>query len=84
MEETTIAEDVSQRGAQVRASTLPVVKGAILQVAEIGGDCKTRAEVRNISIGQDGQPAPAPAVPRRVRPRSACCPPSAPTRRKKA
>jgi hypothetical protein len=56
MEERTVAEDVSLRGAQVRASTLPVVKGAILQVEEIGGDFKTRAEVRNISIGQDGHP----------------------------
>ena len=56
MEETTIAEDVSLRGAQVKASTLPVVKGAILQVAEVGGDWKTRAEIRNISIGQDGHP----------------------------
>jgi hypothetical protein len=56
MEETTIAEDVSLRGAQVKASTLPVVKGAILQVAEVGGDWKTRAEVRSISIGQDGHP----------------------------
>lgn len=56
MEEKAVAEDVSLRGAQVRASTLPVVKGAILQVEEIGGDFKTRAEVRNISIGQDGHP----------------------------
>jgi len=56
MEETTIAEDVSLRGAQVKASTLPVVKGAILQVAEVGGDWKTRAEVRSITIGQDGHP----------------------------
>jgi hypothetical protein len=54
MEETTIAEDVSLRGAQVRARTLPVLKGAILQVAEVGGDFKTRAEVRNVSIGPDG------------------------------
>jgi hypothetical protein len=68
VEERTIAEDVSQWGAQVRATTLPVVKGAVLQVAEIGGDFRTRAEVRNISIGTDGQPrlnllfldAPAP------------------------
>lgn len=56
MEETTIAEDVSLRGAQVKASTLPVVKGAILQVAEVGGDWKTRAEVRSITIGEDGHP----------------------------
>lgn len=56
VEEKTVAEDVSQWGAQVRAMTLPVGKGAILQVEEIGGDFKTRAEVRNISIGPDGQP----------------------------
>ena len=56
VEERTIAENISQRGAQVRATTLPVVKGAILQVEEIGGDFKTRAEVRNISIGADGHP----------------------------
>lgn len=56
VEEKTIAEDVSQWGAQVRATSLPVVKGAVLQIEEIGGDFKTRAEVRNISIGADGQP----------------------------
>jgi len=56
VEEKTIAEDVSLWGAQVRARTLPVVKGAVLQVEEIDGDFKTRAEVRNISIGSDGQP----------------------------
>jgi hypothetical protein len=56
VEEKTVAEDVSLWGAQVRARTLPVVKGAVLQVEEIDGDFKTRAEVRNISIGPDGQP----------------------------
>jgi hypothetical protein len=56
VEEKTWAEDVSQWGAQVRASTLPVVKGAVLQVDEVDGDFKTRAEVRNISIGTDGHP----------------------------
>jgi hypothetical protein len=56
VEERTITEDVSLWGAQVGATTLPVVKGAILQVQEIGGDFKTRAEVRNISIGPDGHP----------------------------
>ena len=56
VEERTVAEDVGQWGAQVRATTLPVVKGAILQVEEIGGDFKTRAEVRNVSIGADGHP----------------------------
>ena len=56
VEERTVADDISQQGAQVRATTLPVVKGAILHVEEIGGDFKTRAEVRNISIGTDGHP----------------------------
>jgi len=56
VEEKTIAEDVGQWGAQVRATTLPVVKGVILHVEEIGGDYRTRAEVRNISIGADGHP----------------------------
>lgn len=68
MEETTTAEDVSQWGAQVKAKTLPVLKGAILRVQEPGGDFRTRAEVKNISIGADGRPrlhlrfldAPAP------------------------
>jgi hypothetical protein len=56
VEEKTATDDVSLWGAQVRASTLPVVKGSILQVREIEGDFKTRAEVRNISIGPDGHP----------------------------
>jgi len=56
VEERTVAEDVSQWGASVRATSLPVVKGAILQVQEIEGDYRTRAEVRNISIGTDGHP----------------------------
>jgi hypothetical protein len=56
VEERTVADDISQQGAQVRATTLPVLKGAILLVEEIGGDFKTRAEVRNISIGADGHP----------------------------
>jgi PilZ domain len=56
VEERTLTENVSQWGAQVKARTLPVGKGAILSVEEIGGDFKTRAEVRNVSIGEDGQP----------------------------
>ena len=56
VEEKTVTDDVSQWGAQVRASTLPVLKGAILHVEELDGDFKTRAEVRNISIGPDGHP----------------------------
>ena len=56
VEEKTATEDVSQWGALVTATTLPVVKGAVLLVEEIGGDFKTRAEVRNITIGPDGHP----------------------------
>ena len=56
VEERTITDDVSQWGAQVRATALPVVKGAVLHVQEIDGIFKTRAEVRNISIGPDGHP----------------------------
>jgi len=56
VEERTFAENVSEWGALVKATTLPVVKGAILSVEEVDGDFKTRAEVRNISIGEDGQP----------------------------
>jgi hypothetical protein len=56
VEERAVAEDVGAWGAQVKATTLPVVKGAILSVTEIGGDFQTRAEVRNVSIGTDGQP----------------------------
>jgi hypothetical protein len=55
-EEKTIAEDVGTWGAQVVATSLPVVKGSLLTVEEIGGDFKTRAEVRNITIGADGHP----------------------------
>jgi hypothetical protein len=56
MEELAAVEDLGKWGAQVRAATLPVVKGALLRVEEAGGDFRTRAEVRNITIGADGQP----------------------------
>jgi hypothetical protein len=56
VEEMTVTDDVSLWGAQVRATSLPVVKGAVLQVQEVDGDFRTRAEVRNISIGPDGHP----------------------------
>jgi hypothetical protein len=56
VEERTVTDDVSLWGAQVRATSLPVVKGVVLLVQEIDGDFETRAEVRNISIGADGHP----------------------------
>ena len=36
--------------------SLPVFKGATLTVEEVGGEFKTRAEVRSVQIGKDGQP----------------------------
>jgi hypothetical protein len=55
-EERAQAEQLAQRGAIVKATTLPVAKGALLSVSEIGGDFTGRAEVRTITIGPDGQP----------------------------
>ena len=55
-EERVEAEQLAQRGAIVRATTLPVAKGALLYAVEIDGDFEGRAEVRTIAIGPDGQP----------------------------
>jgi hypothetical protein len=54
-EERTETEDVSAWGAKVK-SNLPAAKGTMLQVEEVGGEFRTRAEVRGISIGTDGLP----------------------------
>jgi PilZ domain len=54
VEERALAENVTARGAEVKA-TLPVSKGALLSVEEIDGSFRTRAEVRGISIEADGQ-----------------------------
>jgi hypothetical protein len=55
-EERSIAENVSERTADARTMSLPVFKGVTLSVEEIGGEFKTRAEVRNVQIGKDGHP----------------------------
>ena len=55
-EERVEAEQLAQRGAIVKATTLPVAKGALLSVSEIDGDFVGQAEVRTIAIGADGQP----------------------------
>lgn len=49
---------MSQRsgGAERRKHRRVPMGRAILKVAEVGGDRKTRAEVRSISMGQDGRP----------------------------
>ena len=54
-EEQTLAEDIGKFGAQVKTS-LPVGKGEMVMVEEVGGDFTTRAEIRNVSIGSDGHP----------------------------
>ncbi len=54
-QETTVAENVSKGGALVQSS-LPVSKGDILVVEELGGLFRTRAKISNISIGHDNIP----------------------------
>jgi hypothetical protein len=54
-EEVTIAEDIGKWGAQVPTS-LPLAKGDMVRVTEVGGDYTTRAEVRNVNIPKDGRP----------------------------
>jgi hypothetical protein len=72
-EEHSIAVNVREREADVKTSSLPVLKGAILTVEEVAGDFRTRAEVQNIVIGKDGNPVLSllfldEAVPERLRP----------------
>jgi hypothetical protein len=54
-EEETQAENLSKWGALVRTS-LPVAKGEMVEVEELEGRFRTRAEIRNVSIGPDGHP----------------------------
>jgi len=56
-EEHSIAENVTAREAEVKTTSLPVLKGATLTVEEVGGDFRTRAEVQNIRIAKDGNPS---------------------------
>ena len=53
--EHTLAENLGKGGARVLTS-LPVVKGEIVLVEEVGGPFRTRAEIRNIYIGKDQVP----------------------------
>src|SRR5262245_30410263 len=54
-EERTVAENLSKGGARVMTA-MPVAKGDVLLVEELGGEFKTRAEVRNVYIGEDRIP----------------------------
>jgi PilZ domain-containing protein len=54
-QEQTVAENLSKGGARV-LTTLPVAKGEIIIVEELGGPFRTRAEIRNVYIGKDKVP----------------------------
>jgi hypothetical protein len=54
-EERTVAENVGRGGARVMTS-LPLAKGEIVLVEEMGGPFRTRAEVCNVYIGEDRIP----------------------------
>lgn len=54
-QEHTVAENLGKGGARVLTS-MPVVKGEIILVEEVGGPFRTRAEIRNIFIGKDKIP----------------------------
>ncbi|HET8645586.1 MAG TPA: PilZ domain-containing protein, partial [Vicinamibacteria bacterium] len=49
-EEQTIAENIGHGGARV-LSSLEVAPGDVLEVQEVGGTFRTRAEVRNMYVG---------------------------------
>jgi hypothetical protein len=51
-EELTVAEDLSRGGSRVPTS-LPVAVGEVVRVEELGGTFVSRAEVRNVFVGDD-------------------------------
>jgi PilZ domain len=51
-EESTFAENMGKGGARVM-TTMQLDKGAIVEIEEMGGTFKTRAEICNIYVGQD-------------------------------
>ena len=55
-EERAPVESVGERGARVRVGRLPLMRGAVLRLEEIGGDFATAAEVEQLRIGEDGEP----------------------------
>jgi serine/threonine protein kinase len=52
-EEHTIAENISRGGARVLTTMSSLVVGDLIQIEEIGGSFKTRAEVRGTYLGKD-------------------------------
>jgi hypothetical protein len=55
-DEEAVAEHLAPRLALVRVKHLPVSRGAVLAVEEVGGDFRSRASVSSIVVGADGQP----------------------------
>jgi hypothetical protein len=53
--EATVAENMGPGGACVKTS-LSLARGDVVWVAEAGGPFRTRAEVRNVTVGRDGVP----------------------------
>jgi PilZ domain len=54
-EERTVAENLGRGGARVMTS-LPLAKGEIVMLEELGGPFRTRAEICNVYIGEDRIP----------------------------
>jgi hypothetical protein len=54
-EEQTIAENIGKNGARVLTS-MQVIKGDVVEIEELGGTFRTRAEVRNAYVGTDHIP----------------------------
>jgi serine/threonine protein kinase len=52
-EERTIAENVGNGGARVMTTMSTLVPGDIVQLEEVGGPFKTKAEVRGAYVGKD-------------------------------
>jgi hypothetical protein len=52
-EERTIAENIGRGGARVLTTMASLVVGDIIQLEEIGGGFRTRAEVRGTYVGKD-------------------------------
>ena len=53
-EERTIAENVGRGGARVMTTTSSLSIGDVVQIEEVGGPFKTRADVRGTFVGRDG------------------------------
>jgi serine/threonine protein kinase len=53
-EERTIAENISRNGARVMTTMSSLAPGDLVNLEEVGGPYKTRAEVRGTYVGKDG------------------------------